>query len=224
MKILLVDDDKLCLESLSYFLASLNHIIIVASSAQNAISVMEKCTFDLVILDEIGRGTSTFDGMSIAWAVAEYLYEAGSMVLFATHYHELAQLAISKKRVRNYNIYVKEDRGEIVFVRKLIPGASNHSYGIEVANLAGVPERVINSAKRILAKIEKSHLSVGTSIRGGQMGLFENPEEEKVEDEKDKIIAELMELDPLSMSPLEAHSRIMEFKEKLGKRKNSPDN
>jgi DNA mismatch repair protein MutS len=171
----------------------------------------------LVILDEIGRGTSTFDGMSIAWAVAEYLYEVGSMVLFATHYHELAQLAISKKRVKNYNIYVKEDRGKIVFLRKLVPGASNHSYGIEVANLAGVPYKVIKSAKSILAKIEKSHLSIGPSIRGGQMALFNNPEEEKKEDEKDKIIEELMDLDPLSMSPLEAHSKIMEFKEKLGK-------
>jgi DNA mismatch repair protein MutS len=171
----------------------------------------------LVILDEIGRGTSTFDGMSIAWAVAEYLYEVGSMVLFATHYHELAQLAISKKRVKNYNIYVKEDRGKIVFLRKLVPGASNHSYGIEVANLAGVPDRVIKSAKSILARIEKSHLSIGTSIRGGQMALFNNPEEEKKEDEKEQIIGELMELDPLSMSPLEAHSKLMELKEKLGK-------
>lgn len=171
----------------------------------------------LVILDEIGRGTSTFDGMSIAWAVAEYLYEVGSMVLFATHYHELAQLAISKKKVKNYNIYVKEDKGKIVFLRKLVPGASNHSYGIEVANLAGVPDKVINSAKSILTKIEKSHLSIGTSIRGGQMALFNDPEEEKIEDEKDQIIEELMDLDPLSMSPLEAHSKIMEFKEKLGK-------
>ena len=171
----------------------------------------------LVILDEIGRGTSTFDGMSIAWAVAEYLYEVGSMVLFATHYHELAQLAISKKRVKNYNIYVKEDRGKIVFLRKFIPGASNHSYGIEVANLAGVPDKVIKLAKSILARIEKSHLSVGTSIRGGQMGLFKNPEEEKREEGRDQIIEELMDLDPLSMSPLEAHSKIMEFKEKLEK-------
>ncbi|MGB7291302.1 MAG: DNA mismatch repair protein MutS [Thermodesulfobacteriota bacterium] len=171
----------------------------------------------LVILDEIGRGTSTFDGMSIAWAVAEYLYEAGSMVLFATHYHELAQLAISKNRVKNYNIYVKEDRGKIVFLRKLIPGASSHSYGIEVANLAGVPDRVIKSAKDILARIEKSHLGIGTSIRGGQMALFNSPEEEKKEDEKDKIIEELMDLDPLSMSPLEAHSKLVELKEKLEK-------
>ena len=155
--------------------------------------------------------------MSIAWAVAEYLYEVGSMVLFATHYHELAQLAISKKKVKNYNIYVKEDKGKIVFLRKLVPGASNHSYGIEVANLAGVPDKVINSAKSILTKIEKSHLSIGTSIRGGQMALFNDPEEEKIEDEKDQIIEELMDLDPLSMSPLEAHSKIMEFKEKLGK-------
>jgi DNA mismatch repair protein MutS len=171
----------------------------------------------LVILDEIGRGTSTFDGMSIAWAVAEYLYEIGSMVLFATHYHELAQLAISKNRVKNYNIYVKEDRGKIVFLRKLIPGASNHSYGIEVANLAGVPDRVIKSAKGILARIEKSHLTIGTSIRGGQMALFNSPEEEKKEDERDKIIEELMDLDPLSMTPLDAHSKLVELKEKLEK-------
>ena len=101
----------------------------------------------LVILDEIGRGTSTFDGMSIAWAVSEYLYDMGPLTLFATHYHELSNLADVKPGVTNSNVAVKEQGGEILFLRKLLPGATSHSYGIQVARLAGVPPKVLNSAK-----------------------------------------------------------------------------
>jgi len=171
----------------------------------------------LVILDEIGRGTSTFDGMSIAWAVAEYLYEVGSRVLFATHYHELAQMAISKKRIKNYNIFVKENMGNIVFLRKLIPGAANHSYGIQVANLAGVPEKVIKTARNVLSSIEKSQSHVGGSIRGGQLGLFKGKEAIKEDKVEKEILKEISELDPLSLSPLDALSKIIELKNKLDK-------
>lgn len=112
----------------------------------------------LVILDEIGRGTSTYDGMSIAWAVAEYLHDLnnkGVKTLFATHYHELTQLEDIKPRIKNFNIAVKEFNDNIVFLRRLVKGGTNKSYGIQVARLAGVPDRVIRNAKHVLAGIEK---------------------------------------------------------------------
>jgi DNA mismatch repair protein MutS len=111
----------------------------------------------LVILDEIGRGTSTFDGLSIAWAVAEYLHDwkgRGIKTLFATHYHELTDLALTKTRVKNCNVAVKEWNDEIIFLRKLTEGSTNRSYGIQVARLAGIPEMVLKRAKEILKNIE----------------------------------------------------------------------
>lgn len=165
----------------------------------------------LVVLDEIGRGTSTFDGMSIAWAVAEFLHDLGCRSLFATHYHELAQLAITKSRVKNYNVFVKEDKGKVVFLRKLIPGAASHSYGIQVARLAGVPEKVLKTAREVLFKLEKAESNLGSTIRGGQLGLFEKKEDEI----GDEVLAEINKLDPNSMTPLEALSKLMEIKGKL---------
>lgn len=165
----------------------------------------------LVVLDEVGRGTSTFDGMSIAWAVTEFLHDLGCRTLFATHYHELAQIAISKRRVKNYNMFVKEDKGKVVFLRKLIPGAASHSYGIQVARLAGVPEKILKTAREVLLKLEKTQYNLGFSIRGGQIGLFEKKEEKK----GDEILEEIKKLDPLSMTPLEALSKLTEIKGKL---------
>ncbi|MGH7799478.1 MAG: DNA mismatch repair protein MutS [Thermodesulfobacteriota bacterium] len=165
----------------------------------------------LVVLDEIGRGTSTFDGMSIAWAVGEFLHDLGCRSLFATHYHELAQLAITKRRVKNYNVFVKEDKGKVVFLRKLIPGAASHSYGIQVARLAGVPERVLKTAREVLFKLEKAESNLGSAIRGGQLGLFEKKEDEI----GDEVLEEINKLDPNSMTPLEALSKLMEIKGKL---------
>jgi DNA mismatch repair protein MutS len=165
----------------------------------------------LVVLDEVGRGTSTFDGMSIAWAVAEFLHDFGCRTLFATHYHELAQIAVSKRRVKNYNVFVKEDKGKVVFLRKLIPGAASHSYGIQVARLAGVPERILKTAREVLIKLEKTQSNLGTSIRGGQIDLFEKKEEKN----GDEILDEIKKLDPLSMTPLEALSKLTEIKGKL---------
>jgi DNA mismatch repair protein MutS len=120
----------------------------------------------LVILDEIGRGTSTYDGMSIAWAVAEYLHDLndiGVKTLFATHYHELTQLENKKKRIKNYNIAVKEFKDNIVFLRQLVKGGTNKSYGIQVARLAGVPDQVIESAKQVLSGIEKKDAETRSS-------------------------------------------------------------
>ncbi len=109
----------------------------------------------LIVLDEVGRGTSTFDGVSIAWAVCEYLHDAvGARTLFATHYHELVALAESRPRVRNFSVAVREHRGEIAFLRRLVPGGASRSYGIEVARLAGLPRSVVGRARQILSRLE----------------------------------------------------------------------
>jgi len=115
----------------------------------------------LLLLDEIGRGTSTFDGLSIAWAVAEYLHEKEDvrpMTLFATHYHELTDLALTMKRIKNYHVSVKEWKDTIIFLRKIVPGPSDQSYGIQVAQLAGLPRSVIERAKEVLQNLEKLEL------------------------------------------------------------------
>ena len=112
----------------------------------------------LVILDEIGRGTSTYDGVSLAWAITEHLHDAvGCRALFATHYHELAQLAGSLPRLRNYRAEVQELETEVVFLHKIVPGNADRSYGIHVARMAGVPEPVLARAEEVLASLEKGH-------------------------------------------------------------------
>ncbi|HLO27008.1 MAG TPA: DNA mismatch repair protein MutS, partial [Geobacteraceae bacterium] len=118
----------------------------------------------LIILDEIGRGTSTFDGVSIAWAVAEYLHDCGehaAKTLFATHYHEMTELVVTRGRIKNLNIAVKEWNDQIIFLRKIIPGGASHSYGIQVARLAGLPVEVIDRAKEILRNLEKGEYGEG---------------------------------------------------------------
>jgi DNA mismatch repair protein MutS len=121
-------------------------------------NILNNCTADsLIVLDEIGRGTSTYDGLSIAWAVVEHLHGEGSegpKTLFATHYHELTRLADSLPRLRNYAVAVKEWNDEIIFVRQVTPGASERSFGIQVARLAGLPDGVVGRAKQILASLE----------------------------------------------------------------------
>jgi DNA mismatch repair protein MutS len=161
----------------------------------------------LVIMDEIGRGTSTYDGLSIAWAVVEYLHDlhkTGIKTLFATHYHELTDLAQQKPRVKNYNIAVKEWNDEIIFLRKLVEGATNRSYGIQVARLAGIPAAVISRSKKILYRVENKDqdlteaLSDKETVKAGpqQMDLF---------GKKDHFFVEkLSKLDISKMTPLEA--------------------
>ncbi len=131
---------------------------------QETANILNNATSEsLVILDEIGRGTSTFDGISIAWAVAEYLHDLkgkGVKTLFATHYHELTDLALIKPRIKNYNIAVKEWDDEIIFLRKLVEGGTNRSYGIQVARLAGIPDRVITRSKQILSDMEFKKISL----------------------------------------------------------------
>lgn len=113
----------------------------------------------LVLLDEIGRGTSTYDGISIAWAISEYLHEhpARAKTLFATHYHELNEMCETFDRIKNYNVSVKELKDKVLFLRKLVPGGSEHSFGIHVAKMAGMPQMVIQRANKILKKLEASH-------------------------------------------------------------------
>ena len=123
-------------------------------------SILAKATKrSLVVLDEVGRGTSTFDGVSIAWAVGEHLHDAiGARTLFATHYHELVALADSRPRVRNVSVAVREHKNEIVFLRRVVPGGANKSYGIDVARLAGLPRQTVARAREIMAKLEGGNL------------------------------------------------------------------
>jgi DNA mismatch repair protein MutS len=178
----------------------------------------------LVVLDEIGRGTSTFDGLSIAWAVAEYLHDHSSLrpkTLFATHYHELTELVLTKERVKNYNVAVKEWNGEIIFLRKIVEGGTNRSYGIQVARLAGLPQKVIDRAKEILSNLEKGELDatgmpkIATTRMAAskpkpplQPSLFAQP---------DPIRSELKKINPDELTPLKALNILNELKKKAEK-------
>jgi DNA mismatch repair protein MutS len=171
----------------------------------------------LIIMDEIGRGTSTYDGLSIAWAVVEYLHDlhkTGVKTLFATHYHELTDLAQQKLRVKNLNIAVKEWNDEIIFLRKLIEGATNRSYGIQVARLAGIPASVISRSKKILYRIENKEQDLADAVSDKeatktgpqQMDLFGN---------KDHFFVEkLSKLDISKMTPLEALNYLNQLRDK----------
>jgi len=120
----------------------------------------------LIILDEIGRGTSTFDGLSLAWGIVEHLHnQVGAKTLFATHYHELTELAARLPRLKNYNVAVREWHDQIVFLRKIVEGGSDKSYGIQVARLAGLPKPVLERAKEILRNLEESELTPEGNVR-----------------------------------------------------------
>lgn len=174
----------------------------------------------LILLDEIGRGTSTFDGVSIAWSVAEYIHEKiKAKTLFATHYHELTELALTMNGIKNYSISVKEWKDEIIFLRKIIEGGTDRSYGIQVARLAGLPEDIILRAKEVLANLEKSELNeIGEpklahselkrpEKRSGQLDLFTT--------QADPIVKELLGLDIINMTPLEALNKLYELRKKV---------
>jgi len=174
----------------------------------------------LVILDEIGRGTSTYDGLSIAWAVAESLHDSGGKgvrTLFATHYHELTELVATKQRVKNFNIAVREWNDQIIFLRKLVPGGTSRSYGIQVARIAGLPEGVIRRALEIL-----SNLEVGELDEAGRPRLahtFPEKDEDDVvqlslfRSQDQKLIDWIRGLDISSMTPLEALTELNELRE-----------
>ena len=174
----------------------------------------------LILLDEVGRGTSTFDGISIAWAVAERLHDMPERprTLFATHYHELTDLARTKERIRNFNFSVKEWQGDVIFLRNLVEGAASHSYGIHVGRLAGLPSAVIERAKQILqnlesgeaegkrADLEKREADVDEPV---QMALFGSVER--------KLGEELKKLDVSRLSPIEALNLLHQWSEEAKK-------
>jgi DNA mismatch repair protein MutS len=178
----------------------------------------------LVILDEIGRGTSTFDGLSIAWAVVEYLHDHPHLrpkTLFATHYHELTELALTKERVKNYNVAVSEWNHEIIFLRKIVEGGTNRSYGIQVARLAGIPQRVIDRAREILLNLEKGEFDAtgmpkiartknpsGKPRVSAQLSLFDRP---------DPVRAELRKIQVDRLTPLEALNVLDDLKKKAAR-------
>lgn len=152
----------------------------------------------LILLDEVGRGTSTFDGLSIAWALVEYLHErpeVAARTLFATHYHELNAMANRLDRVRNYRIQVAEHDGEIIFMRKLVRGGADHSYGIEVARMAGLPAPVINRAREILAHLESQDLEVRSGESGDQETGRENTGDTSGESSGDGVAAKKADAD-----------------------------
>lgn len=167
----------------------------------------------LIILDEIGRGTSTFDGLSIAWAVVEYIHDKhkiGAKTLFATHYHELTDLENELEGVKNYRIAVKKRGDDITFLRKIVRGGADDSYGIEVAALAGVPKEVINSAKRILKKIENDEIKIEHTEKvqeeSNQIGFGDNI--------ATAIKEELKNLDVTTFTPIEAMNKLFELSNK----------
>ena len=159
----------------------------------------------LIILDEVGRGTSTYDGLSIAWAVIEHITcQIGAKTLFATHYHELTQLENRLDGVKNYKIAVKEINGGIVFLRKIMRGGANRSFGIEVAALAGVPAAVTDRAKTILKSIEN-----------GEVASSAVPEDEIKEPAQSEIERILSELDINNLSPMQAFMVLSDLVEKV---------
>lgn len=175
----------------------------------------------LVILDEVGRGTSTFDGLSIAWAVAEYIHDFGGRgirTLFATHYHQLTDLEASRPGVKNYNIAVKEWGEGIIFLRKITRGGASRSYGIEVARIAGVPAGVIARAREILANLERGEfdeIGMPRIARGGKARQPANPQLKLFAEGEDLVLAELRELDVASITPLQALNKLNQWKDKL---------
>ncbi|KIH76811.1 DNA mismatch repair protein MutS [Geoalkalibacter ferrihydriticus] len=164
----------------------------------------------LIILDEIGRGTSTFDGVSIAWAVAEYLHEHASVAaktLFATHYHELADLALTCKRVKNWNVAVREWNDQVIFLRKIVKGGASHSYGIQVARLAGIPPAVVERAKEVLRNLEAGEFSgegQPALARGRAREQVPSPQLSLFDSAADELRRKLAEVDVSVLTPLEA--------------------
>ncbi len=176
----------------------------------------------LIILDEIGRGTSTYDGLSIAWAVAEYIHDRkkiGAKTLFATHYHELTDLALTLKGVKNYNIAVREWNDQIIFLYKVLAGSADRSYGIQVARLAGLPEDLIQRAKEILSNLEQQELNEAGKPK---LSRGSKPHDEKPDRQlnlfltaQDMILKEIKGLDLSGLTPLEALNKLARWQEKL---------
>ena len=174
-------------------------------------NIIKNATKDsLIILDEIGRGTSTFDGLSIAWAVTEYIADKkniGAKTLFATHYHELSELEGTLEGVKNYCITAKEYGDDVIFLRKIVRGSADKSFGIAVAHLAGIPAPVLSRAKEILADLEKADITHREPVNAMQTMMF-------VSDNTQKIIDELKSIDVNTLTPIQAMNTLCELREK----------
>jgi DNA mismatch repair protein MutS len=171
----------------------------------------------LIILDEIGRGTSTYDGLSIAKAVVEYIHnhpKLGAKTLFATHYHELVEMAGFLPHVKNFNVAVAEESGKVIFLYKIVPGGVDKSYGIHVAQLAGLPKSVVHRAHEVLAELEKDSRTPKTIISRGKKPKEEATVQLPLLGQKSPVIEELAKLDINSLSPLEALTKLYELQKK----------
>jgi DNA mismatch repair protein MutS len=174
----------------------------------------------LILLDEIGRGTSTYDGISIAWSIAEFLHEHPTRpkTLFATHYHELNEMSELLPRIQNYNVSVKELKDTVLFIRKLVKGGSAHSFGLHVAKMAGIPQIVLSKAQKILKKLEKNHTSDALdTIKAEQSEIqmsFFNLDDPLLEEIRDEIL----NLDINTLTPIEAMMKLNEIKRMLSKK------
>ncbi|HNL07575.1 MAG TPA: DNA mismatch repair protein MutS, partial [Chitinophagales bacterium] len=175
----------------------------------------------LILLDEIGRGTSTYDGISIAWALAEYLHTSPKgqpKTLFATHYHELTELAEKFERVKNFTIAVREMGNKVIFLRKLVEGAAERSFGIHVAQMAGMPVSIVRRANEILATLEQKHIEQENPIKSNlkQMARQEPQYQMSIFDmsspELQRLKAALEAIDPNTLTPIEALMKLNELK------------
>ena len=180
----------------------------------------------LIILDEVGRGTSTFDGVSIATAISEYIHEKiKAKTIFATHYHELTDLEKKYKNVVNYRIEVNEKNGKVMFLRNIVKGGADKSYGIEVAKLAGLPKEILKQSKKILNRLEQKKELIEKTINVQQLSLFDqlleiDDEDTEIVDETNdeivkEIIYELENKDVNNMTPMDAMKFVFELKNKL---------
>jgi DNA mismatch repair protein MutS len=189
-------------------------------------NILNSATPDsLILLDEIGRGTSTFDGLSLAWSIVEYIHnnrQISAKTLFATHYHELTELENILPGVKNYNISVKEWNDKIIFLRKIERGSADQSYGVQVARLAGIPQTVIKRAKEILKNLEEHELSPqGLSAQtkrkllseSNQMDIFDAILEK--DEAKNQLLEEIKKIDVNNLTPLEAIQKLADLKSKL---------
>ncbi len=179
----------------------------------------------LVLLDEIGRGTSTYDGISIAWSIAEFIHEqqdARAKTLFATHYHELNDMADRFPRIRNFNVSVKEVGNKVIFLRKLIAGGSEHSFGIHVAKMAGMPRKVLERAKEVLIQLEKSHSGSELMNDAAKRTVFKKEEDLQLsffqldDPVLENIREELIKVDINTLTPVEALMKLNEIKKMIG--------
>jgi DNA mismatch repair protein MutS len=177
----------------------------------------------LILLDEIGRGTSTYDGISIAWSIAEFIHEHKQFkakTLFATHYHELNEMADRFKRIKNYNVSVKELENKVLFLRKLTPGGSEHSFGIHVARMAGMPKLVLERANQILAHLESLHKQQDTSGKQKKMSLPAQDYQLSFFQLDDPVLSnikdELLKTDINTLTPVEALMKLNEIKKMVG--------